>query len=279
VDNTLNILLPPEIASAAETVGVKKAKMPFMKMAPLAILAGAFIAFGAIFATGTITGTATLFGFGVTKLLGGVTFSLGLILVIVGGAELFTGNNLITMAWASKKVTTRELLKNWLIVFVFNFVGALGTVALMFLAKQYTFSGGAIGATALGIAVGKVSLGFVQAVALGIMCNIFVCMAVWMAMSAKDTAGKILAIVPPITAFVAAGFEHSVANMYFIPMGLTIKYLDPVFTATAKVAGIEKLTVEAFLVNNLLPVTIGNIIGGGLFVGIAYWAIYLRDNA
>jgi formate/nitrite transporter len=279
VDNTLNILLPPEIASAAETVGVKKAKMPFMKMAPLAILAGAFIAFGAIFATGTITGTATLFGFGVTKLLGGVTFSLGLILVVVGGAELFTGNNLITMAWASKKVTTRELLKNWLIVFVFNFVGALGTVALMFLAKQYTFSGGAIGATALGIAVGKVSLGFVQAIALGIMCNIFVCMAVWMAMSAKDTAGKILAIVPPIAAFVAAGFEHSVANMYFIPMGLAIKYLDPVFTATAKVAGIEKLTVEAFLVNNLLPVTIGNIIGGGLFVGIAYWAIYLRDNA
>ena len=279
MDNTLNILLPPEIASAAETVGVKKAKMPFMKMAPLAILAGAFIAFGAIFATGTITGTATLFGFGVTKLLGGVTFSLGLILVVVGGAELFTGNNLITMAWASKKVTTRELLKNWLIVFVFNFVGALGTVALMFLAKQYTFSGGAIGATALGIAVGKVSLGFVQAIALGIMCNIFVCMAVWMAMSAKDTAGKILAIVPPIAAFVAAGFEHSVANMYFIPMGLAIKYLDPVFTATAKVAGIEKLTVEAFLVNNLLPVTIGNIIGGGLFVGIAYWAIYLRDNA
>jgi formate/nitrite transporter len=279
VDNALNILLPPEIASAAEAVGVKKAKMSFMKMAPLAILAGAFIAFGAIFATGTITGTATLFGFGVTKLLGGVTFSLGLILVVVGGAELFTGNNLITMAWASKKVTTRELLKNWLIVFVFNFVGALGTVALMFLAKQYTFSGGAIGATALGIAVGKVSLGFVQAIALGIMCNIFVCMAVWMAMSAKDTAGKILAIVPPIAAFVAAGFEHSVANMYFIPMGLTIKYLDPVFTATAKVAGIEKLTVEAFLVNNLLPVTIGNIIGGGLFVGIAYWAIYLRDNA
>ena len=279
MDNALNILLPPEIASAAEAVGVKKAKMSFMKMAPLAILAGAFIAFGAIFATGTITGTATLFGFGVTKLLGGVTFSLGLILVVVGGAELFTGNNLITMAWASKKVTTRELLKNWLIVFVFNFVGALGTVALMFLAKQYTFSGGAIGATALGIAVGKVSLGFVQAIALGIMCNIFVCMAVWMAMSAKDTAGKILAIVPPIAAFVAAGFEHSVANMYFIPMGLTIKYLDPVFTATAKVAGIEKLTVEAFLVNNLLPVTIGNIIGGGLFVGIAYWAIYLRDNA
>lgn len=275
--DTLNMLLPPEIASAAEAVGVKKAKMPFMKMAPLAILAGAFIAFGAIFATGTITGTAALFGFGVTKLLGGVTFSLGLILVIVGGAELFTGNNLITMAWASKKVTTRELLKNWAIVFAFNFVGALGTVALMFLAKQYTFSGGAVGATALGIAVGKVGLGFVQAVALGIMCNIFVCMAVWMAMSAKDTAGKILAIVPPIAAFVAAGFEHSVANMYFIPMGLAIKYLDPIFTATANVAGIEKLTLESFLMSNLLPVTIGNIIGGGIFVGIVYWIIYLRN--
>jgi formate/nitrite transporter len=273
----LNILLPPEIASAAEGAGVKKAKMPFMKMAPLAILAGAFIAFGAIFATGTVTGTATLFGFGVTKLLGGVTFSLGLILVIVGGAELFTGNNLITMAWANKKVTTRELLRNWAIVFLFNFVGALGTVALMFLAKQYTFAGGAIGTTALGIAVGKVGLGFVQAVTLGIMCNIFVCMAVWMAMSAKDTAGKILAIVPPIAAFVAAGFEHSVANMYFIPMGLAIKYLDPVFTATANVAGIEKLTIETFLMNNLLPVTIGNIIGGGIFVGIAYWLIYLRN--
>lgn len=275
--DTLNMLLPPEIASAAEGVGAKKAKMPFMKTAPLAIFAGAFIAFGAIFATGTITGTAPILGFGITKLFGGIAFSLGLILVIVGGAELFTGNNLITMAWASKKVTTGELLKNWAIVFVFNFIGALGVVVLMFLTKQYTFAAGAVGATVLGIAVSKVSLGFGQAIALGIMCNIFVCMAVWMAMSAKDVSGKILAIVPPIAAFVAAGFEHSVANMYFIPMGLAVKYFDPIFTEASKVVGLEKLTVEAFLMNNLLPVTIGNIVGGGLFVGIMYWLIYLRQ--
>jgi formate/nitrite transporter len=272
------MLIPQEIAEIAEAIGIKKTRMPFVKMACLSILAGAFISFGAIFMTGTITGTSAFLGFGLTKLIGGIVFSLGLILVVVAGAELFTGNSLMTMGWASKKISTSELLRNWMIVYCFNFIGALGTVLLMFFSQQYTFAAGAIGTTALTIAVGKVSLGFVQAIALGILCNIFVCLAVWMAMGATDILGKIVVIVAPISAFVAAGFEHSIANMYFIPMGLAIKYFDPTFAASANVLGLEKLTIQSFLLNNLLPVTIGNIIGGGLFIGLIYWVAYIRDN-
>jgi len=154
-------------------------------------------------------------------------FCLGLILVIVGGAELFTGNNLIVMAWASGKVSTRALLRNWIIVYVGNFVGSLGTALMVFFSQQYTFGGGLIGKTALSIATGKVGLSFMQAIALGILCNALVCLAVWLTFSARSTVDKITAIIFPITAFVAAGFEHSIANMYFIPIGLLIKALDP----------------------------------------------------
>jgi formate/nitrite transporter len=276
--NTQNMLLPQEIAETMESIGVKKTKMSFKKTACLSILAGAFISFGAIFMTGTITDTSAFIGFGLTKLIGGIVFSLGLILVVVAGAELFTGNSLMTIGWASKKISTSELLRNWMIVYCFNFIGALGTVLLMFLSQQYTFAAGAIGTTALTIAVGKVSLGFVQAIILGILCNIFVCLAVWMAVGATDISGKILAIVPPISAFVAAGFEHSIANMYFVPMGLAIKYLDPAFAASTNVPGLENLTIQSFLMNNLLPVTIGNMIGGGLFIGLIYWFAYHRDG-
>ena len=271
----IDALLPPEMARRAEYIGVSKAEAPAFSMFTLAILAGAFIAMGAIFATTVTAGTASAWPFGVTKLLAGFVFCLGLILVIIGGAELFTGNNLIVMAWASGKVSSRQLLRNWGIVYVGNFVGAVGTAVLLFLSKQYTFGGGEIGKTALGIANGKVNLDFVQAIMLGILCNALVCLAVWLTFSARSTIDKIAAIIFPITAFVAAGFEHSIANMYFIPIGLFIKTFDSAFTSSSGV-DVTGLTWGAFVLNNLIPVTIGNIIGGTVFVAAVYWSVFLR---
>lgn len=273
----IDALLPAEMARRAENVGVRKAEAGFVPLFALAILAGAFIALGAVFATTVAAGSAGHLPYGVSKMLVGLVFSLGLILVIVGGAELFTGNNLIAMAWASGKVNTRALLRNWVIVYVGNFVGSIGTAILILLAKQYTFGGGQVGATALNIAVGKVHLGFVQALALGILCNALVCLAVWLTFSARSTADKIAAIIFPISAFVAAGFEHSVANMYFIPVGLLIKTFDPGFVAQTN-ADLDGLTWTAFFLNNLVPVTIGNIIGGTLLVAGLYWLVFLKPS-
>ena len=289
----IDALLPPEMAARAEFLGVRKAEMPFLKMFMLSVLAGAFISLGAIFATtagaGTMSVTAadgtvafsTGLPYGITRLLMGFAFSLGLVLVVVGGAELFTGNNLIVMAWANGKVSGLALLRNWLIVYIGNFVGSIGTVIFMFLAKQHTFGTSAMGVTALRIGVAKVDLTFIQAIALGILCNALVCMAVWLTYSARSTADKIVAIIFPITAFVAAGFEHSVANMYFIPYALFIKNFDPAFVASVgdRVPNLDLLTWQAFLVNNLIPVTIGNIIGGAVLVAAAYWAIFLRPDS
>jgi formate transporter len=273
----IDALLPDEMAKRAEYIGVRKAEAPFVKMLALSILAGAFIALGAIFATTVAAGTTGDWPYGITKLLVGLVFSLGLILVVVGGAELFTGNNLIIMAWASGKVTTRAILRNWAIVYAGNFLGSIGTAATVFLARQYTFGDGTIGFTALSIAQGKVELGFTQAVFLGILCNMLVCMAVWLTFSARSTMDKIAAIVFPITGFVAAGFEHSVANMFFIPMGLLIKNLDPAFAVRTGL-DLSNLTWKTFLANNLFPVTLGNILGGSLFVAAMYWMIFLRGN-
>ena len=199
----------------------------------LSVLAGAFISFGAIFATTVSAGSVsnhapTAHSFSPAALwrralLTGLVFSLGLILVVVGGAELFTGNNLIVMAWASGKVRTRDLLLNWIIAFAGNFVGAFATAGLMFYTTQYTFGGGSVGLAALNTANTKASLAFIPAVTLGIMCNALVCLASWMCYGARTTVDRVLTIVPPVTAFVAAGFEHSIANIYFIPMGLFIK--------------------------------------------------------
>jgi formate/nitrite transporter len=288
----IDALLPPEMATRAEYLGVRKSEMPFLKMFMLSILAGAFISLGAIFATTVSAGSMAIttptgdaafntgLPYGVTRLLAGLVFSLGLILVVVGGAELFTGNNLIVMAWASGKVTTTALLRNWIIVYLGNFVGALGTVMLMFFTRQYTFGSNAIGITALRIGVAKVDLAFLQAIALGILCNGLVCLAVWLTYSARSTTDKITAIIFPITAFVAAGFEHSIANMYFIPYAIFIKMFDAEFIAAVgdKVPQLEKLTWQAFLANNLLPVTIGNIVGGTVLVAAVYWTIFLRPD-
>ena len=288
----IDALLPAEMAARAEFLGMRKAEMPFLKMFMLSVLAGAFIALGAIFATTVGAGAMAITGsdgavafntglpYGVTSLLMGLVFSLGLILVVVGGAELFTGNNLIVMAWANGKVTGRALIRNWIIVYLGNFVGSIGTVMLMFLTKQYTFGANSVGITALKIGVAKVDITFIQAIALGILCNALVCLAVWMTYSARSTIDKIIAIVFPITAFVAVGFEHSIANMYFIPYALFIKDFDPNFVTAVgdKVAHLDLLTWQSFLVNNLIPVTIGNIIGGAVLVAAVYWAIFLRPE-
>ncbi len=269
-------LLPPQMARRVEGVGVAKAELDTLSMFVLALLAGAFIALGAIFATVAVSGSGDM-AFGVKKVLGGFVFSLGLVLVVIGGAELFTGNNLIVMAWAGGKVSTAQLLRNWLIVFAGNFVGSIGTAVIMFFTGYYRFGGGAVGLTALSIANSKVHLGFVQAVALGVMCNVLVCLAVWLTFSARTTSDKIAAIVFPITAFVAAGFEHCVANMYFIPFGLLIKEFDPTFADSSGLS-LEGLTWQSFFATNLLPVTVGNIIGGAVLVAAVYWFIYLRPR-
>lgn len=286
-------LLPPAMAAKAEEIGVLKSRQKNIKVFILAVLAGAFVSVGAVFSTTVLSGGmsiqeaggaaafSTSLPYGVMRLLAGLAFSIGLILVIVGGAELFTGNALLTMAFASRKVTLGQLLKNWGIVYLGNLVGSLGTAILLFLGKQYTFGNGAVGLTALSIGETKTSLGFIQAVALGIMCNALVCMAVWMCYSARSITDKVLIIIPPMAAFITAGFEHSVANMYLIPLALFIKtWGDPkFFTEIQRLpSDFENLTLSNFLVGNLLPVTIGNIIGGAVMVALVYWFIYSRES-
>ncbi|HLA87913.1 MAG TPA: formate/nitrite transporter family protein [Anaerolineales bacterium] len=286
----IDSLLPAEMATRAEYLGVRKAEMPVFSMLMLSVLAGAFISLGAIFATTVAAGGmsvtaadgavafSTGLPYGLIRLLTGLVFCLGLILVVVGGAELFTGNNLIVMAWASGKVSGRALLRNWVIVYAGNFFGSIATAVLMFFSKQYTFGSDAVGITALKIAIAKCELGFMQAIALGVLGNALVCLAVWLTYSARTTIDKIVSIIFPITAFVAAGFEHSVANMYFIPYALLVKSFDPVYMAKVgeKVSNLEVLTWKAFFINNLIPVTIGNIIGGAVLVAAIYWIIFLR---
>jgi formate/nitrite transporter len=276
----LDALLPADIAKRAAEVGAHKCRLPFWPLLTLALLAGAFISLGAIFSTTVAAGATGALPFGLTRLLAGVVFCLGLILVVVGGAELFTGNALISMAWASRTVSTAQMLRNWGIVYSGNLLGALATVALVYGSAQYTFGGGAVGLTALEIGRAKSTLGFTQAISLGVLCNALVCLAVWLCLGARSTTDKVFSIVFPISAFVAAGFEHSVANMYFIPIALLIKS-DSAFLATIgkNVGDYAELTWTNFLVANLLPVTLGNVIGGGFLVGLVYWFIYLQPEA
>jgi formate transporter len=269
-------LLPPEMAQRAEDLGVKKAALPGLPLFALALLAGAFIAFGAVFSTTVATGASAL-PYGVARLLIGLSFCLGLVLVIVGGAELFTGNNLIVMAWASRRITTRALLRNWALVYLGNLVGAVAVALLVVLAGHHTQGGGAVGHTALQIAAAKVALAPGRALALGALCNVLVCLAVWLTLSARTTTDKIVALTLPITAFVAAGFEHSVANMYFIPVALLIDAIDPGFVAASGV-DTSALSWGALWIRSLLPVTLGNIAGGVLGVAGIYWAIFLRPR-
>jgi formate transporter len=280
--HSLDALLPAEMAVRAEDIGVAKAGMSTVTTIALAVLAGAFIALGAVFATTVASGAAGVLPGGLIRLLTGLVFSLGLILVVVGGAELFTGNTLIIMAWASRRLSHAALLRNWALVYVGNFAGALGTVALVYLSGQYTFDSGAVGVAALATARHKTELGFVQAVVLGILANGLVCLAVWLSLSARTTTDRILAVIFPIAAFVAAGFEHSIANMYFVPIGILIRVFAPEsFWSAIGAAPADYASVNStsFLLHNLLPVTIGNMIGGAVLVGATYWFVYLRRKS
>lgn len=274
-------LLPPEMAEKAEHIGEAKVRMPFLKLLTLAVLAGAFIAFGAVAAMVAGAGASGILPYGVKQLLSGLVFSLGLILVAVGGAELFTGNNLMVMAWASRKIRLAELLRAWSIVYAGNFAGAVATAFFVYLAGFHSQGDGAVGAVILASAAAKTALPFGKAMILGMLGNVLVCLAVWLTYSARTTTDRILAIVPPIMVFVAAGFEHSVANMFIIPLGMMIKAgaPDAFWTAIAQSPANFELLDGAGFINNLLPVTLGNIIGGGVMVGAVYWFVYLRKGA
>jgi formate transporter len=275
---TIDVILPRDMARHAEESGVTRASTDPITLLILSVLAGAFISFGAVFAT-TVSAGGTMLPYGVIRLLMGLVFSVGLILVVVGGAELFTGNNLIVMAWASGRVTTRAVLTNWVIALIGNCAGAILTAGLMFATTQYTFAGGAVGLAALNIASAKTSLTFIPALTLGIMCNALVCLAVWMCYGARTSIDRIMTIVPPIAAFVASGFEHCIANMYFIPIGIFIRTgaPDAFWHAIEKSpADFSSLTWYNCFVTNLLPVTLGNIVGGSIMVGAIYWFVYLR---
>lgn len=267
---------PAEIARRVEETGVRKAALDLPSLLALAVLAGAFIALGAAVSTVAVTNTGL--GYGPTRILGGVTFSLGLILVVVAGAELFTGNNLIVMAWASGRVPLSKLLRNWAWVFLGNLAGALATAFFVYLSRRWADAGAAPGATAVRIALAKSSLPFLEAFVLGVLCNALVCLAVWLCFSARSTTDRILAVVPPISAFVALGFEHSVANMYFIPLGIWLKSEPEVLAAGGwSPDALEQLSWAGFA-RNLVPVTLGNVVGGGLLVAGVYWFVFLRKR-
>ena len=290
---TFETILPASMAERAEQTGVRKASTSLLTLLVLSVLAGAFISFGAVFATTVSAGSVSIAStdgattlaatipYGIMRMLTGLVFSVGLLLVVVAGAELFTGNNLIVMAWASGKVRTSDLLFNWTIAFFGNFVGAFATAVLMFCTTQYTFGGGAVGLAALSTASGKASLAFVPALTLGIMCNALVCLAVWMSYGARTNMDRVVTVVPPIAAFVACGFEHSIANIYFIPAGLLIKAGagNSFWMSIGKTAADFPHLTWANFIANLVPVTIGNIIGGSLMVGLIYWFVYLRRPA
>jgi len=274
----LDALLPPEMAERAEEMGLRKAALDLPRLFTLAVLAGAFIALGGVFATTALAGAGAA-PWGPARVLAGVVFSLGMILVVVGGAELFTGNNLIVMAWAGGRVSTAAVLRNWAVVFAGNFVGAVTTALAVCLAGTHRGGDGAFGLAAFAIAHAKLQPGFLQAVVLGILCNTLVCLALWLTYSARTTTDRILAVVPPISAFVAAGFEHAIANMYFVPYAIFVGAVDPDFVATRGLGPhAQALTWVAFLGRNLLPVTLGNIIGGSVLVGAVYWFVYLRPR-
>ena len=257
----LDAFAPREIAARVADVGVAKARLPLVTQALLGVLAGAFIGLGALMFT--LVAADESLGFAATRLLGGLAFSLGLVLVSVAGAELFTGNNLLAMAWASRRLSTAEVLRNWVVVCTANFAGAAGLALLVAWSGHAQMNAGAVGRTAIEIATAKAALDVPTAFVRGVLCNLLVCMAVWMAMAGRSVVDRVVAIVFPITAFVAAGFEHSIANMYFFPLAM---WLGAPLSATDMAA-------------NLAPVIAGNLVGGSVLVALVYWAIYLRPGA
>lgn len=263
---------PKEIAERVENVGVTKANLPLLPQVALGVLAGGFIGLGAMFFT-LVVSDASL-SFAVARVLGGAAFSLGLILVVVAGAELFTGNNLLVMATVAGRIPASKFLQNLVVIYFANLVGAVGLAALVALSGHWQMGGGSVGKSAVSIAAAKCALPFAEAFFKGVLCNVLVCLAVWLAMAGRTVTDKVLAIVFPITAFVACGFEHSVANMYFIPLGIFLH--EQAFASG--VANLDALN-WAGLAHNLLPVTLGNLVGGAGMVGLVYWVVYRRGAA
>jgi formate/nitrite transporter len=261
---------PKEIAERVENVGVAKARLPLLSMFMLGVLAGGFIGLGALYYVLVVSDPSL--GFAAARVLGGVCFSLGLLLVVVAGAELFTGNNLLVMAWADRKLSTWEVLRNWIVVCMANFIGALGLALIVFLSGHTGMNAGAIGKTYLNIAAAKVALPFWTAFFSGVMCNLLVCMAVWMTLAGRSVIDKMIAIVFPISAFVAAGFEHSIANMYVIPLAMMLKA-----SGAALPPGGDAIDAWG-LAGNLLPVIAGNLVGGSVLVALVYHIIYRRPG-
>jgi formate/nitrite transporter len=276
----LQAALPPDMALACEAAGSAKARRDALTLLVLGVLAGAFIAFGANFMTVVLTGAGEL-PFGVGRLLAGLVFSLGLILVIVGGAELFTGDALMVVAYAGHRITLAALLRAWALVYAGNVAGAVGTAALVFLAAQHGFAGGGIGKTALDVASAKAALPTVQLFFLAVLCNVLVCLAVWMSFGARSATDKVMVIVPPIAAFVAAGFEHSIANLYFLPYALAIKAWAGAefWAALGQTPAAYAALTPANALHNIAVATAGNLLGGSLMVGAVYWFVYLRNRA
>jgi formate transporter len=258
---------PAEIKEAVEKVGVKKANLPFLASFMLAIVAGGSVGFGALYYT--IVASDAELSFATIRVLGGLVFSLGLALVLVGGAELFTGNNLIVMAWASGRVSTGTMLRNWTIVWFGNLIGSLGLIVLVFFSHHLDMNDGRIGLSILNTAAGKIRPDMVTLFFKGILCNVLVCGAVWLAYAGRSVTDKIVALILPVSAFIAAGFEHCVANMYFLPLAWLL-------VQTGHVPAnfdVSPITIPG-IIHNLVPVTLGNIVGGAGFVGAVYWAIY-----
>jgi len=253
---------PRDIARKVELLGVAKARTDALTLLVLAVLAGAFISLGSLFFTVVITDSAL--GFGVTRLLGGLAFCLGLVLVVVAGAELFTGNNLLAMAWASRLISTRDIVRNWVIVYTGNVIGSLGTVLFVWWADIAGLGGGAVGRTAVSIAVAKAGLSLGQAFARGVVCNALVCLSIWLTQGGRSVTDKILGVLFPITAFVTIGFEHSIANWFFLPFGLALDTQGAISLAGA--------------VRNIVASTAGNLVGGTLLVAGVYWIAYLRGE-
>ena len=261
---------PQQIAERVDNIGVTKARLPLLSMAMLGMLAGAFIGLGALYFTLVISDAGL--SFAVARVLGGVCFSLGLLLVVVAGAELFTGNNLLAMAWADGKVSTTEVLRNWAVVCAANFAGAAGLALLVFLSGHAGMNSGAVAQSYLKIAIAKSTMPVTELFFRGVLCNVLVCMAVWMVLAGRSVVDKFFAIVLPISAFVAAGFEHSIANMYFFPLALLLKE-----SGIALPAGADAITVYAMF-RNLVPVIAGNVVGGSVLVALVYYVIYIRPS-
>jgi len=265
--DSLNAYTPAEIARRVEAAGETKARMALLPLSMLSVLAGAFIGLGAMLSI-MVRADASL-GFAASTFLSGLVFSLGLFMVVVAGAELFTGNNLLVMAWADRRITTAQVLRNWVIVCLGNLVGAAGLAWLVFASGHTALNAGAVGQKVVQIALAKQALSFWSAFLRGVLCNILVCMAVWMAMGGRSVTDKALAVVFPVMAFVAAGFEHSIANLYVMPQAMLLQ-------AAGVLADGPAVTLAGVL-GNLVPVILGNLAGGAVLVGLVYWTIYLRQ--